>query len=83
MADDEEDGLLVAKREPLRRIRKVQKSSTSSNTADATDELVNQLGSMGISKLKQPVGRFAEMRASRKSVAGKADNATLEIDAKF
>jgi len=56
------------KKEPLRRLRKVPHLCTSSGTA--TDELLDQLGSLQIAKPKQSVGRFAEMRATRGSVAG-------------
>ena len=69
MSSEEEDVLAVAQREPLRRIRKVYKSSTYSTDA-AADELASELGSMQVSLPKQPLGKFAKMRASRKSVAG-------------
>ena len=69
MSGEEEDVSAVAQREPLRRIRKVHNSSTVGTDA-AADELASKLGSMQVSQPKQPVGKFAEMRASRKSVAG-------------
>jgi hypothetical protein len=67
---DDEDCFPGGKREPLRRLKKVQNPSTSSSAAAGTDAVLTQLGSLQISKPKMPVGRFAEMRASRKSVAG-------------
>ena len=69
MSSEEEDALAVAQREPLRRIRKVHSSSKPSTDA-AADDLASKLGSMQVSQSKQPIGRFAEMRAARRSAAG-------------
>ena len=72
MSSEEEDVYAVAQKEPLRRIRKVHNPSKSGADA-AADELASKLGSMQISRSKPPVGRFAEMRASRRSVAGEGE----------